>query len=735
MFDERVIAARQDVLERRYRSQLPKTGLVRHPIPYIEEWQARLTRLRDDKGNYTRKLTADEELFIRNEWILSKIDVPYFLERYVYINVGGSGLARLYPLWESQRIILKKMGDIEYRYFREGQREGVLVNILKARQYGASTLAQSIIAHRMMFYTHVFGLVASDVPESSAFLFDMFERIVNGLPWYLKPNVIEHVKNAEMLLDNDSHIWVGSGRSTRGVEGKRGQLGRTKTISALHLSELSTWEDAAQVNGSLLPAVPYSGRVIWINESTAKGRHNEWHKHWLSTEAGHGRFHNIFIPWYVEEKKYSRPAPASWAPSDSTLSHAAQCEEDAPRFMGHRITLTRDQLFWYERERALYEDRDELATFMEEYAADPETCFQFSGKGVFSLKVQQRIRDALHPPITVMEVTSRARMVDPYYAERGAAVDADNDIQRSGSPVSGPRPLVAAQNVVEVPSGYGLRPLTRNERDNLESYRDHVSLWELPRKDQDYILSVDVSDGIGQDNSVIDITRVGTIREPDEQVAQFITNIIDPIELAYIIDVMGHLYADGDGFEAIAAVETNSHGIATHSELERHCGYSHFFVRQEEDAAPGTNRYLRKVGWLTTSRTRPLIVARLVKAVKTVDPITHLPDYIINSPFTLAEMADFRIPPDGSIGDATAASGAHDDALIAAAIGVHIAQTLHFEQREPLADTRRRLILERARSSEEARRHEHQRDYINCDATVDEVSHGYDGWDGSDTTA
>ena len=179
-------------------------------------------------------------------------------------------------------------------------------------------------------------------------------------------------------------------------------------------------------------------------------------------------------------------------------------------------------------------------------------------------------------------------------------------------------------------------------------------------------------------------------------------------------------------------MEVNNHGQATHSELERHCGYSHFYVRQEEDAAPGTNRYLRKVGWLTTARTRPIMITRLVKAIKTVDPVTGIPDFIVNSPFTLAEMADFRVAPGESIGDASAASGGHDDALLAAAIGIQVAQTLHFEQREPLADTRRRLILERARSSQEATRHEQHRDYINCDATVDEVTRGYDGWDGSD---
>ena len=117
---------------------------------------------------------------------------------------------------------------------------------------------------------------------------------------------------------------------------------------------------------------------------------------------------------------------------------------------------------------------------------------------------------------------------------------------------------------------------------NWQSYTDHESqpdlqmfqLWEAPSRAHQYVLGVDVSDGIGIDRSVIEVLRVGTLARPAEEVAQYLSRCIDPVDLAYVIDSMGRFYKDGDGFEAMVAVETNNHGLATQSELDRHLGRS-----------------------------------------------------------------------------------------------------------------------------------------------------------------
>ena len=131
------------------------------------------------------------------------------------------------------------------------------------------------------------------------------------------------------------------------------------------------------------------------------------------------------------------------------------------------------------------------------------------------------------------------------------------------------------------------------------------------------------SDGLGQDYSIIDVIRQPTIEEPAEQVAQYGTNELDPKALAFVCDAIGRYYADADGIEALAAIETNNHGLATQDTLQLHLGYGHFYVWEYADAATPERRYSTRIGWLTSPRTRPLLLASFYGAVTTFDPITH----------------------------------------------------------------------------------------------------------------
>ena len=73
----------------------------------------------------------------------------------------------------------------------------------------------------------------------------------------------------------------------------------------------------------------------------------------------------------------------------------------------------------------------------------------------------------------------------------------------------------------------------------------------------------------------------------------------------------------------------------------------------------------------------------------TFDPLTHLPDFILNSPVTRGELRHF-ISPTGALADAEHARGQHDDALFASAIGYYVAYRLAGGETEPIAEKRRR---------------------------------------------
>lgn len=369
---------------------------------------AALQALYREDGTLSRPLTNQEERWILNELTLSKADFEYWATRYTVIKTKSVESTPLFPLFESQEIILRRIGAIEEQCNSGERLDGVLVAILKARQLGASTLSEAMLAHRAFLYGNTTALIAADVPAQSAYLYNMLERIFDNLPWWMKPEEKYREKGAQLYFDRtDSLILVESGKSVRGGSSlghDRGQMARGKTIPLAHLSEISTWENAGQIDDSLLPAIPRGPRSLAIFESTARGRGNEWHDIWLNATKGLGRILPIFIPWYGESRTYTARAPEGWNPSSLTLAHAERALEVSHRWCGRTIRLTREQLYWWENEREAYKAKHKLHMFLAEYCADPNEAFQNTGRSVFPFEALHEIRQRLKKPLGYVDV-------------------------------------------------------------------------------------------------------------------------------------------------------------------------------------------------------------------------------------------------------------------------------------------------------------------------------------------
>jgi hypothetical protein len=327
-----------------------------------------------------------------------------------------------------------------------------------------STLGAALIMHRVLTGTHVRALLASDVPDNSGSegLFGMYERILANLPWWLRPTEQFHTKNQHVMLSTGSAILVESGKSMKGglqdKGGQKGNLGRSKTFSAVHLTELSTWEYPEQIDDSLMPAVPRSPRTLGIKESTAKGRHNWHHEDWLLGQRGRGRWVNVFIPWYAEESKYWLPAPLDWTPSDQTRAHAEKAARDGPKWLDRAVTLSRNQLYWYEETRATYQEKGALNKFLEEYAADPEECFQHSGRSIFGLDALQYLDRLARPPIDVWAVEPAKDLRDIRQGELARiAQEREEEAARRQALADQPRDVFGVEGRLETPVAGGHR--------------------------------------------------------------------------------------------------------------------------------------------------------------------------------------------------------------------------------------------------------------------------------------
>ncbi len=277
-----------------------------------------------------------------------------------------------------------------------------------------------------------------------------------------------------------------------------------------------------------------------------------------------------------------------------------------------------------------------------------------------------------------------------------------------------------------VAPGYGMRSLKPVEWKNLlalpddSGMLDKLLVFEPPRpRKHRYVVSADISNGLGLDRSSIDVIRVPTIREPAEQVAHFLTDSIDAGDLASYLDAIGRLYAGNDDMPAVIAPEGNGSGMATINTLQKHLGYPNLYIWRVLDSRDQARSLTTKVGWWTTSQSRRIIIETLYHSLKAVDPHTGLPDYRLNSPFTISELRTFLSP--GPIWLGEAAEGAFDDCILSSAIGIFVAQELAVVGRETVHETRRRLSEESERMTARRRADKHPVTPQTTDITYSEL--------------
>lgn len=277
-----------------------------------------------------------------------------------------------------------------------------------------------------------------------------------------------------------------------------------------------------------------------------------------------------------------------------------------------------------------------------------------------------------------------------------------------------------------IPAGYGFRRLHLDELRMRNTLFDTLVIFEHPRKRgaRRYVLGVDVGDGIGQDRSVIAVHRMGTIEEPEEQVALYVTDALSPQALAFYVDAIGRLYTDDDGYEALVAIECNNHGLSTQDTLQLHMAYQHLSRWEYLDALDPKGRYSSKAGWVTTTRTRPMLLDKLYHSLTTIDPVTHQTELVVHSRLLIDELRDFST--ETTLAEAAASRGAHDDVVMATAIAHYISWRLQGGEQEPLSERRARLHAERAARAASSPFPAAKRDWRSTGCTAEEWHAGVD---------
>lgn len=236
------------------------------------------------------------------------------------------------------------------------------------------------------------------------------------------------------------------------------------------------------------------------------------------------------------------------------------------------------------------------------------------------------------------------------------------------------------------PKGVKWRGVNRPEKDDYTYWNGRLLIWEFPLTTCRYVLGVDPGQGVGGDNSVVQVIKAGTAEYPDQQVAEYACDFLSPVAFAEVVCAIGRMYHGLDD-EALAVVELNSAGggNTVQNDMRFKWGYQNLYIRKQTEAFEAG--YEHRFGWVTTPQKRRMLVARGVHAFNSAD-------LTVNSPFLLEEMKDFK--PETQDRIAQAASGAKDDrvmALFMAHLGAHEDEWLSGEnvsrQRRALTATTR----------------------------------------------
>lgn len=144
-----------------------------------------------------------------------------------------------------------------------------------------------------------------------------------------------------------------------------------------------------------------------------------------------------------------------------------------------------------------------------------------------------------------------------------------------------------------------------------------------------YALGADVSEGIGKDSSTAVILDMSLPRTT--VVARYKSNRISPTLFAYEIKNGATRYGS-----CIAAVERNNHGHATLAKLQEI--YANVYVAKTFDKL--LNRETDKPGWLTSTKTKPIILFNLKQAVE--EFWVDIPDRAILKELRMYDNEDLR---------------------------------------------------------------------------------------------
>ena len=525
-----------------------------------------------------------------------------------------------FKLNRGQRKYLKTILDLWFA------RKPIRIILLKARQWGGSTLTQIFMMWiQFVHFEKWNSVICAHVKDAAGKIEGMYKNAIDNYPFALDPKQRSKftfkpymgLDSTRVVSGRDCQISIGTAERPNSL--------RSSDISLAHFSEVAFYKNtdsgsAAEefvrnVNSSVAPVF---GTMI-VYESTADGIGDFFYKEWTQAKLDEENNPNlphyspVFIAWYdieaysIKIEDYDR--------------FIREMTDDEYRLFSHGATL--EQINWYRWKSTDVKDKNRLHS---EFPSNDIEAFISTGRPYFPIEDCKRLEATCMPPMLVGEIMSNA----VYGSE-------------------------AMEGIRFVPKQEGGR----------------FKVWSLPDKSvmmpSRYVVIVDVNRGLSAkaDNGiicVIDRYWMTTEGGKPEVVAEWCGHEIMRY-YAWIAARIAKFYNDAYLIiESNTPESTSASGYQLDSILDEIAAYyDNMFYRlgspQDAYSPPP-----RKYGFNTNRQTKPTFCEH--------HQVVLANDLYIERCLEAAiEHETFEYKEDGTLG---AANASHDDRLITRALGIYI---------------------------------------------------------------
>lgn len=340
------------------------------------------------------------------------------------IKPKTGGIINLVP----NNIQLELLNYIESRWNHD---KPIMINVLKARQFGISTLISAIFASIIATMNGINGLVITDRIEGSQYMLDMYKLFYRELNATTKGRLVP-----TLARDNINGIMFKEGMSRVLIDtASNVSAGRKYTLYLLHCSEVCFWPiNPQEIMIGLMQAMPNT-RCLIINETTANGVGDYFYNEFKRGMEGSSDWVSLFFGWheypgyekdYVEEDK--KLLLNTLSEEEDKLIYKFK---DENKFCEDTIIRKLIWRRWCIKNKC----QGDINFFHQEYPTTWEEAFLVSGRSRFSTKALLHMQDECVEPIKTGCFTSNGfeelpkgmikiyREPDPIYGKYVVGID------------------------------------------------------------------------------------------------------------------------------------------------------------------------------------------------------------------------------------------------------------------------------------------------------------------------